>query len=158
MVAVMEKLRVYSIKPEQAEQRPGNRVFESLGIKATRPALVEEIRKGLSVSVISKMVKELDVSQRSLLKVLDVSTATLTRRRQDRKRLNLQESDRVYRIANVYRAAVQLFEGNRDHARQWLNQPAKALGGQTPFELLDTEAGADEVLDLIGRLEHGVIT
>jgi putative toxin-antitoxin system antitoxin component (TIGR02293 family) len=158
MVNPMEKLRVYSIKPEQAEPHPGNRVFESLGIKATRPDLVEEIRKGLSVSVISKMVKELDVSQRSLLKVLDVSTATLTRRRQDRKRLNLQESDRVYRIANVYRAAVQLFEGHREHARQWLNQPAKALDGHTPFELLDTEAGADEVLDLIGRLEHGVIT
>ncbi len=42
-------------------------------------------------------------------------------------------------------------------ARQWLEQSAKALGGRTPMEYLETEAGANEVEDLIGRLEHGVI-
>ncbi|MGH8615251.1 MAG: antitoxin Xre/MbcA/ParS toxin-binding domain-containing protein [Gammaproteobacteria bacterium] len=69
-----------------------------------------------------------------------------------------EESDRVYRIAAAYRSALQLFEGEAESARRWLNEPAKALGGNSPLQHLDTEAGAAEVRDLIGRLEHGVYT
>ena len=43
-------------------------------------------------------------------------------------------------------------------ARDWLAKPARALDGETPIEHADTEAGAREVENLIGRLEHGVYT
>ncbi|MGH8591334.1 MAG: antitoxin Xre/MbcA/ParS toxin-binding domain-containing protein, partial [Gammaproteobacteria bacterium] len=72
--------------------------------------------------------------------------------------LSPEESDRVYRVAAAYRSAVQLFEGEAESARRWLNDPAKALGGDSPLQHLDTEAGAAEVQDFIGRLEHGVYT
>lgn len=70
----------------------------------------------------------------------------------------MEESDRIYRIAEIYRSAVQLFEGDAESARSWLSEPARALGGIRPLQHLDTEAGAGEVRDLIGRLEHGVYT
>jgi uncharacterized protein (DUF2384 family) len=34
----------------------------------------------------------------------------------------------------------------------------KGLGGKTPLEYADTEPGAREVEDLLGRLEHGVFS
>jgi putative toxin-antitoxin system antitoxin component (TIGR02293 family) len=40
----------------------------------------------------------------------------------------------------------------------WLKSPQKALGGKTPLEYSDTEPGAREVEDLLGRLEHGVFS
>ena len=104
------------------------------------------------------MVEILDVSQRELLRTIALSSATLTRRRAKNKHLSPQESDRVYRIAAAYLAALRLFEGDEEAARRWFREPAKVLGGNTPLEHLDTEAGADEVQDLIGRLEHGVVT
>ena len=64
--------------------------------------------------------------------------------------------DRVYRIADCLADAIRLFEGDRNAARGWLMEPARALGGATPFEYLATEVGATEVRRLIGRLEHGV--
>ena len=59
-------------------------------------------------------------------------------------------------MADAYRNALQLFEGDSEQARRWLSQPARALGGVSPLAYLDTEAGAAEVRRLIGRLEHGV--
>jgi len=137
-----------------------NGIFSRLGIASGKKAdLIAEIRRGFSVSVIDKLVLELAIPQQALLQTLSLSSATLTRRRaQKQKRLTPLESDRVYRIATVYRAALELFEGDRKAARDWLNEPAKSLGGNSPLQHLDTEAGTDEVQDLIYRLEHGVIT
>jgi putative toxin-antitoxin system antitoxin component (TIGR02293 family) len=52
--------------------------------------------------------------------------------------------------------AVGLFEGDVAAARAWLETPSKALGSETPLAAVETEIGAREVEDLIGRLEHGV--
>jgi len=133
-------------------------LFHRLGLLHTRDSsITEEIRHGFSVSVIDKLNDELAIPQKILLQYISLSSATLTRRRTE-KRLTPQESSRVYRIAAIYRAALELFENDSDSARRWLKEPAKALGGHPPLAHLDTEAGADEVQDLIGKLEYGVIT
>lgn len=145
----------------QCEARPGMAgVIARLNLASgDKINLITEIRKGFSVSVIDKLVHELAIPQQTLLQTIALSSATLTRRRAHKdKRLTPQESDRVYRVVMTYLAALELFEGDREAARNWLNEPAKALGGYSPLQHLDTEAGADEVQDLIGRLEHGVIT
>jgi len=144
------------VKGQAASRSKG--VFARLGLLTkNREDLIAEIRHGLPVDVIDKLTQELGISQQALLAVIALPTATLTRRRAQ-KHLTPQESDRVYRVASTYRAALQLFEGDADAARRWFSEPAKALGSNTPLQHLDTEAGADEVQDLIGRLEHGVIT
>ena len=114
------------------------------------------IRTGLPVTVIEGLARSLGTSQRDLLAASAIAPATLTRRRNAGGRLTPAESDRVYRIAACLADAIRLFEGDRDAARGWLMEPARALGGATPFEYLATEVGATEVRRLIGRLEHGV--
>lgn len=148
-------------RPELTKRKPStstpNDVFAYLGITPRgRTSLIDYIKRGFPVSVIDKIVAELEVPQGELLEIISLPSATLTRRRHE-KRLNSKESDRIYRIARIYRSALQLFEGDKEAARGWLNEPAKALGGDSPLHHLYTEAGADEVQDLIGRLEHGVI-
>jgi len=34
--------------------------------------------------------------------------------------------------------------------------PAAVLGGATPLSLIDTDDGAESVMDTLGRIEHGV--
>ena len=57
-----------------------------------------------------------------------------------------------------------LYQGPRRHAqacalaRQWLETPIPALQDQRPLELVKSEPGAREVEDLIGRIEHGIIS
>jgi putative toxin-antitoxin system antitoxin component (TIGR02293 family) len=157
------QVRVY--KPRSPSRRRvggapgpvGARLFRRLGLVSNRADLVKQIHRGFPVAVIEKLAEELELSQQALLKVVGIAPATLTRRRNSAAGLlSPGESDRIYRIAAVYRSALQLFEGDADAARGWLGEPAKALGGDTPLQHLDTEAGAAEVSDLIGRLEHGV--
>jgi putative toxin-antitoxin system antitoxin component (TIGR02293 family) len=59
---------------------------------------------------------------------------------------------------DVVAAAVRLFEGDRKAAIDWLNQPLLALGHQVPASYMDSPERIQEVLEIIGRLEHGVWT
>ena len=43
-------------------------------------------------------------------------------------------------------------------ARQWLEEPNRALGGASPLEMLDTDVGAEAVRDVLGRIEDGVFS
>jgi putative toxin-antitoxin system antitoxin component (TIGR02293 family) len=81
---------------------------------------------------------------------------TLARRRQSRK-LDADESDRLYRMARVAAHAFSVF-GAEDKAAAWLRRPNRALNGELPFHLLDTDVGARPIEDLLGRIEHGVVS
>jgi putative toxin-antitoxin system antitoxin component (TIGR02293 family) len=48
--------------------------------------------------------------------------------------------------------------GSEEKAIQWLRRPNRALGNQTPLELMDTDIGAKQVEDVLGRIEHGNIS
>ena len=76
-------------------------------------------------------------------------------RRKVAGRLRPEESERVYRLAKVLAFAESVL-GTKEKARHWLNSPNRALGGDSPFSWLETEAGADEVTHVLGRIEFGV--
>jgi putative toxin-antitoxin system antitoxin component (TIGR02293 family) len=150
--------------PDETRQTGQTEVGEAAGDPLALLGLPHEpgldavslVRTGLPTSVIEGLAKSLGISQRDLLATSAIAPATLTRRRGGGGRLTPAEGDRVYRIADCLAAAIRLFEGDRGAARGWLMEPARALGGATPFEYLATEVGASEVRRLIGRQEHGV--
>ncbi|MCF1252541.1 MbcA/ParS/Xre antitoxin family protein [Pseudomonas putida] len=46
--------------------------------------------------------------------------------------------------------------GSRVLAAQWLHKPAIGLRHQVPCNILETRSGYQQVLTLLGRIEHGV--
>ena len=46
--------------------------------------------------------------------------------------------------------------GNPDKAVEWLRTPNRALGGELPLDRLDTDLGARDVEDVLGRIAYGV--
>lgn len=46
--------------------------------------------------------------------------------------------------------------GDEEKAVEWLQTPNRALGGERPLDQLDTDVGAREVEDLLGRIAYGV--
>ncbi len=73
-------------------------------------------------------------------------------------RLAPDESERLLRVSMLFEKAVDLFDGDVAEATRWLRSPQRGLGGPSPLEFARTEVGAREVENLIGRLEHGVIS
>ncbi len=61
----------------------------------------------------------------------------------------------LLRLAQLTRRASEVFD-DPAAAGDWLNSPNAALRGNAPLSLLDIDIGAENVLDTLGRIEHGV--
>ncbi len=112
------------------------------------------VRRGLPWAAFEALLAALAISQAELAATLHIRSRTLSRRK-DAGRLEAMESDRLFRLARVFAHALEVFEVS-ERARDWLETENRALGGQRPLELLDTDAGAREVDDVLGRIEHGI--
>lgn len=53
--------------------------------------------------------------------------------------------------------ALEVF-GDSQNAQRWMQQPNPALSNQTPLRALQSVGGRTEVLNILGRIEHGVIS
>jgi len=115
----------------------------------------EEIRKGISFAYIETLQANLAASEQAIRDVVKMSRTTLNRRKES-GRLTHEESDRTATVLRVYEKAVAYFEGDTDAATRWLKHPARAFGGETPLQHSDTATGAQEVIELLSRLEHGI--
>ncbi|MBS0562365.1 MAG: DUF2384 domain-containing protein, partial [Proteobacteria bacterium] len=69
--------------------------------------------------------------------------------------LTPEQSDRILRLARILAAAEETF-GAQDKAARWLRRPTAPLGGEAPLDRLDTDQGAREVENLLGRIAHGI--
>jgi putative toxin-antitoxin system antitoxin component (TIGR02293 family) len=122
---------------------------------AAVPNIVDAVRKGLSYRAFERFVTNTSLSTAASAALMDVPVRTLSRRKRE-ERLQPDESDRLLRATRVMGRAIDLFEGDRAEAKQWLARPQRALGGATPFDLASTEVGALAVERLIDQLEHGI--
>ncbi len=65
-------------------------------------------------------------------------------------------SELIETEAAVIRRAVEVI-GSESEAMRWLGTPVRTLGYATPISLLHEAKGREEVLAVLGRLEHGVL-
>ncbi len=130
----------------------------SLGLKAPDAnSLIQQVEQGFSFATLRTFEARSGIAVSDLAAVVGIPERTLARRRASGK-LTWDESDRLLRVSLVFDKAVDLFEGDVAAATAWLLTGRKALRNRTPLAYLRTEAGAREVEDLIGRLEHGIFS
>jgi putative toxin-antitoxin system antitoxin component (TIGR02293 family) len=111
--------------------------------------------RGFTFEAIEHLQRNTGLSVEHILDWLQISARTLARRKQQGRFLP-EESDRLLRASRVFGRALELFEGDRDAASEWMFSPQPALGGETPIDVARTELGSREVENLVGRVEHGV--
>jgi putative toxin-antitoxin system antitoxin component (TIGR02293 family) len=117
--------------------------------------LAELVREGLPASSVIALAEKLDLGNAALSRKLGIPQRTMTRRLSQHSRLSAAESDRTVRLARVYATAVEMI-GNKEKAVEWLRTPNRALAGERPLDQLDTDLGAREVEDVLGRIAYGV--
>ena len=123
--------------------------------KAKHPTeLIRRIQKGLSFSELKALQDSIDMPFEQLAAKLSISRSTLQRRKID-GRLSPAESDKLMRFSRLLEHATNVF-GDVDKARAWLKFPQRGLGGAVPVEYAETEIGAREVDNLLGRIDYGV--
>ena len=123
--------------------------------KAKHPTdLIRQIQKGLRFSELETLQNSLEMPFEQLAAKLSISRSTLQRRKAA-GRLSPDESDKVMRFSRLLEHATKVF-GHIDKARAWLKQPQYGLGGAVPLDYAETEIGAREVDNLLGRIDYGV--
>lgn len=120
------------------------------------PPLVERIRDGLPFAEFRALLELLSIPEEELGRLLGISPATLNRRKKAR-RLGTPESERVVRFARLFGIAMEVL-GSEEAAREWLKTPNRGTAHESPLSYADTEFGAREVENLLGRLDHGVFS
>jgi putative toxin-antitoxin system antitoxin component (TIGR02293 family) len=139
-------------EPEFAmrEVYPG---LDMAGTLAVVSPLVSYARHGLPARSFGRLCELLNVPREQLARVVQMPLRTLARR----TLLKPDESERILRIGRLYDRACEVL-GSPEAARRWLVRPSRALGGAVPLAHADTEPGAREVEDVLGRIEHGVFS
>ena len=113
--------------------------------------VLDSVQKGLPVKTLSILEEELSLSREHVCAIIGISPRTMHRR----KRLKLDEADKLYRLARVFTLAVNVL-GGKELALKWLNAPKIALNNKIPLELLNTGIGTREIEKLLRQIEYGV--
>ena len=114
------------------------------------------IRKGIPYAKVRLVKAALNLSDSEVAAYLGISLRTLQRKRDSHEKLSISEGDRLFRMARIFALAVSVLE-SEEMARKWLHRTQRGLGGRKPIEVIQTEAGAQEVGDLLEKIEFGVL-
>ena len=125
-------------------------------VLATEHDMLAAIREGFPPAVVDKLMRGAGLTLKELAESLDLSARSLQRRRGS-GRLARFESDRLYRLARIVALAHESL-GDHERAVRWLKNPNHALGGVAPIAAVDTELGARQIENILGRIAYGGVS
>lgn len=111
--------------------------------------------EGLPKQALIIFMEKSNLDEDRLFNYLDVTKRTLANYKPQEK-LRLYISDRLIHLAELYAKGKELFN-SLENFNDWLNHPSIDLAGERPITLIHTRKGIDELLHVLGRIEHGVL-
>ncbi|MGB6157752.1 MAG: antitoxin Xre-like helix-turn-helix domain-containing protein, partial [Acidobacteriaceae bacterium] len=136
-MAVAHKSVAAFVPPHAAKAKP--RIGTTLGLKSMDvPTLIKAASAGLSWNSIKRFLGATGLNQQQLADYLDIPERTFARRRETGA-LDRRESEKLLRLAEIWEAALELFDGDDARTRAWLVAPAFGLGNVSPIDYARTE-------------------
>ena len=116
--------------------------------------LRQTVGAGLPYASLEAVMVKFGIARGEAASALHLPQRTFARRKKECK-LSAGESDRLLRLARLGAQAANVL-GSEEKAARWLRRPNRALGNEVPLELLESEIGARQVEEVLGRIEYGV--
>jgi putative toxin-antitoxin system antitoxin component (TIGR02293 family) len=115
-----------------------------------------EIMAGFRAHSVAEVAQRFGVTPAAMAERIGVSRSTFHRKQKEDALLSGHESDALARHAGLLTQAIEVFDGDDEAARQWLNCPQVGLGNAIPVECAKTTFGFREVEKLLTRIDRGV--
>ena len=112
------------------------------------------VEKGIPLSALESFSAYSCIPMKELLEVV-IPLRTLKHRRERKEPLNLDESDRLARVARTYELAVKVF-GNPEKARNWLTKPKHRFDDRSPLLLMRSGIGGSRVQEALVQIDEGM--
>ena len=122
--------------------------------KMTTFEKISLVDRGISKKDLENLKEVAELDYDKLAKVLLVTRATLINKKGE-ERFGTSLSEKILSLADIYSYGYEVFEDEK-RFNHWMLRPNKALGGQSPYDLLDTQFGREEVKNLVGRIDYGI--
>jgi putative toxin-antitoxin system antitoxin component (TIGR02293 family) len=117
--------------------------------------LASSIREGFPVTTIHSLSERLTLNKAEVARRLGIAPRTLTRRTTRHQRLTADESDRAARMARIIALATEVL-GAEEKAASWLRTPNRALNGQLPIDVIETDPGYRQVEEVLYAIAYGM--
>lgn len=148
----------YGIKAKEIKYIPNPTILNQAAKKPesrmTSFEKINMIKEGISKKDLESLKDKAGLDYNQLSKVLSVARATLINKKgNDRFDTNL--SEKIVSVADIYSYGYEVFE-DETKFNDWIFRSNRSLGGQAPYDLLDSQYGREEVKNLIGRIDYGV--
>lgn len=118
--------------------------------------MARRVEEGLPVVDVVRFGRQAGFTTEEMARLIQIPSRTYARRVATKAKLKVHEGERAARLMRVFDRAKQLLVTD-ENTREWFHAKIPALGGKTPLEFAQTEPGAREVENVIGRIEHGVV-
>ena len=115
---------------------------------------IDLVRAGLPAIVLDETAAVLGIAKSALIKAAGIPVSTAGAQQRSGKPLSSEHSERILRVLRATRRAEEVF-GDKQEGRAWLTGEVRALGGQRPLDLLDTQDGYELVMDELERIVFG---
>jgi putative toxin-antitoxin system antitoxin component (TIGR02293 family) len=117
--------------------------------------MAEIVRSGIPARALKPFAEMLKLTISEVSTFALIPSRTVERRIASNAMLRQAEAERVVRIGRIFSKAKDVFE-DADEAASWMSDRLEQFNGETPLHLCETEAGAREAEQILGRIEHGV--
>ncbi len=118
--------------------------------------LLNLARKGISKKSLLALAKQISLTIEEIASILHISERTL-QRYAPTTLVKTAQADKAIALASLYERGTTVL-GSKQAFSSWVKAPNFALNNQIPFNLLDTSIGFTMVLNLLGRIEHGIFS
>lgn len=115
--------------------------------------LAKVVRRGLPLSVSGNFLSH-GLTNEEFHNIV-IPARTFKHRKAKVMPLSMEESDKALRAARVLAYAERTF-GSRDKALAWMRKPKKRFEGESPMRMLQTEAGARLVEEMLVQVDEGM--
>ena len=115
---------------------------------------IATVKKGITKDQLSKFKEVIDLDWMSIGRLLNIASRTLHLKKGNEK-FAQSVSDRIMTVAEVYSAGYMVYE-DRKKFNNWMKRRNDYLAGQSPVEIMETQAGIEEVKKEIRRIAFGI--
>ncbi|MNH24909.1 hypothetical protein D3C79_848670 [compost metagenome] len=113
---------------------------------------------GITPGILIRLIESVRSDMKTICHLTGISRSTVNRKLRHGTSLTPVQGARVYGVIQALDAAISLHDGDLAMAMSWLHCSAKGLGGEKPADVLATPMGVQAVVELISRIEHGIVS
>lgn len=124
---------------------------------------VSLVKSGVPSRIVGSISSDMGVPKDRFVKIIGLSKATINRKIANETALSADESEKLVGLARLIGQVESIVKdsGSSDGFKaakwfgDWIVQPAPALGGRKPDELLDTADGREAISRLLAQMQSG---